>query len=149
MASTDISKFPKENDVDDTDQDESGRPLITATTEAHARVGNKLLDFLFFSPVRWFQMLTEKIHWSFVVSVIAIYGMNQGVGWAIFQVSSDYYWKDVHKIQPSEAQVYSGIISIPWIVKPIWGLFTDILPVAGYRRKPYFVLAGCSILLCS
>lgn len=56
--------------------------------------------------------------------------------------SHDIYSKDVQKVQLSAAQVYHDVSSIPWMVKPLWCLLTDNLPLAGYRRRPYFVLAG-------
>ncbi|OEL25748.1 putative folate-biopterin transporter 2 [Dichanthelium oligosanthes] len=94
------------------------------------------------SPVAWLRMLARELHWSFVLGVVATYGVSQGLGGGINRVASDYYWKDVQRVQPSVAQVYHGITSIPWMVKPLWGLLTDVLPVAGYRRRPYFILAG-------
>ncbi|KAF8732959.1 hypothetical protein HU200_015310 [Digitaria exilis] len=94
------------------------------------------------SPVAWLRMLARELHWSFVLGVVATYGVSQGLGGGINRVASDYYWKDVQRVQPSVAQVYQGVTSIPWMVKPLWGLFTDVLPVAGYRRRPYFILAG-------
>ncbi|XP_072953701.1 probable folate-biopterin transporter 2 isoform X1 [Typha angustifolia] len=94
------------------------------------------------SPLRWFRMLAGELHWSFVFGVVTVYGISQGLGGGINRVASDYYWKDVQKVQPSAAQVYQGITSIPWIIKPLWGLLTDVLPMAGYRRRPYFILAG-------
>lgn len=96
----------------------------------------------FRSPLNWLRMLSEETHWSFVFGVMVVYGISQGLGGAIWRVATDYYWKDMQKVQPSEAQVYQGIASIPWIVKPLWGLLTDVLPVAGYRRRPYFIFAG-------
>ncbi|RWV88929.1 hypothetical protein GW17_00048949 [Ensete ventricosum] len=94
------------------------------------------------SPLRWFRMLSEEMHWSFVLGVITVYGISQGMGGSISRVATDYYWKDFQMVQPSAAQVYQGITSIPWIVKPLWGLLTDVLPMAGYRRRPYFILSG-------
>ncbi|KAJ0965778.1 hypothetical protein J5N97_026916 [Dioscorea zingiberensis] len=94
------------------------------------------------SPLHWFSMLADEMHWSFVFGVVTVYGISQGLGGAIWRVASDYYWKDVQMVQPSEAQVYQGITSLPWIVKPLWGLLTDVLPMAGYRRRPYFILSG-------
>ncbi|XP_008790123.1 probable folate-biopterin transporter 2 isoform X1 [Phoenix dactylifera] len=94
------------------------------------------------SPFSWFRMLADEMHWSFVFGVVTVYGINQGLGGAIWRVASDYYWKDVQKVQPSASQVYQGITSLPWIVKPLWGLLTDVLPMAGYRRRPYLILAG-------
>ncbi|WOL06445.1 putative folate-biopterin transporter 2 isoform X1 [Canna indica] len=94
------------------------------------------------SPLRWFKMLVVELHWSFVFGVISVYGISQGMGGSISRVATDYYWKDVQSVQPSAAQVYHGITSIPWIVKPLWGLLTDVLPMAGYKRRPYFILSG-------
>ena len=35
-----------------------------------------------------------------------------------------------------------GVVSLPWVIKPVYGFLTDGLPVFGYRRKPYLILAG-------
>ncbi|PKU59482.1 putative folate-biopterin transporter 2 [Dendrobium catenatum] len=94
------------------------------------------------SPLTWFRVLSNETHWSFVFGVVVVYGISQGFGGGTWKVAIEYYWKDVQKVQPSAAQFYQGIISIPWIVKPLWGLLTDVLPMAGYRRKPYFIFAG-------
>jgi hypothetical protein len=96
----------------------------------------------FWTPFYWFKMLANETHWSFVFGVLVVYGINQGLGGAFNRVGTDYYMKDVQKVQPSESQIYQGIISIPWLVKPLWGLLTDVLPILGYRRRPYFIFAG-------
>ncbi|CAN6482238.1 unnamed protein product [Victoria cruziana] len=94
------------------------------------------------SPVHWLRMLGKEMHWSFVAGVIVVYGVGQGIGGSLNRLASDYYWKDVQMVQPSAAQVYQGITGFPWMVKPLWGLLTDVLPIFGYRRRPYFVFAG-------
>ncbi|GMG99310.1 hypothetical protein Nepgr_001150 [Nepenthes gracilis] len=94
------------------------------------------------APIYWFRMLAVEMHWSFVFGVIIVYGLSQGLGGSFSRLVTEYYMKDVQKVQPSEAQVYSGITNIPWIVKPLWGLLTDVIPIFGYRRRPYFILAG-------
>ncbi|EAY94725.1 hypothetical protein OsI_16503 [Oryza sativa Indica Group] len=90
----------------------------------------------------WLRRLSRELHWSFVLAVVAVYGACQGVGDAVGGVAAGYYWKDVQRVQPSAAQFYQGFVSAPWVVKPVWGLLTDVVPVAGYRRRPYFLLAG-------
>ncbi|XP_021275745.1 probable folate-biopterin transporter 2 isoform X2 [Herrania umbratica] len=102
----------------------------------------KGLCYFFWGPIHWFKMLAVETHWSFVFGVVSVYGISQGLGGALARVGTEYYMKDVQKVQPSESQVYSGITSIPWIVKPIWGLLTDVVPIRGYRRRPYFILSG-------
>ncbi|PKI65954.1 hypothetical protein CRG98_013620, partial [Punica granatum] len=94
------------------------------------------------TPIQWFRKLRSELHWSFLVAVVIVYGINQGLGMGLSRVSVQYYMKDEQKLEPSEAQVYSGIIQIPWIVKPLWGLLTDTLPIFGFRRRPYFLLSG-------
>ncbi|KAA8525646.1 hypothetical protein F0562_007472 [Nyssa sinensis] len=76
-------------------------------------------------------MLAMETHWSFVFGVVVVYGISQGLGGALGRVGMEYYMKDVQKVQPSEAQVYSGITNIPWIIKPLWGLLTDVVPIVG------------------
>ncbi|KAG2700374.1 hypothetical protein I3760_07G227200 [Carya illinoinensis] len=100
-------------------------------------------------PIRWFKMLASEMHWSFVFGVVVVYGISQGLGGALNRVGMEYYMKDVQKVQPSEAQIYTAITSIPWIVKPLWGLLTDVLPILGYHRRPYFILAADMQSLCA
>ncbi|WCJ30412.1 Major facilitator superfamily protein [Euphorbia peplus] len=96
----------------------------------------------FCAPIFWGKMLAKETHWTLVFAVLSVYGVSQGLGGAFNRLATEYYFKDVRKLQPSESQIYQGIISIPWLVKPIWGLLTDVLPVFGYRRRPYFIIAG-------
>ncbi|XP_021758023.1 probable folate-biopterin transporter 2 [Chenopodium quinoa] len=93
-------------------------------------------------PLNWLKMLAKEMHWSFVFGVVIVYGFSQGLGGALNRVGTEYYMKDVQKLQPSEAQIYQGFTAIPWMVKPIWGLMTDVVPVLGYHRRPYFIFAG-------
>lgn len=90
----------------------------------------------------WIWMLNRELNGSFVFGVMVVYGFGQGFGEAINRVVVDYYWKDVQLAQPSAVQVYRGFSAIPWDVKPLWGLMTDILPMAGYHRRPYFLITG-------
>ncbi|KAL4584633.1 hypothetical protein LXL04_009239 [Taraxacum kok-saghyz] len=97
---------------------------------------------LIMRPVNWIRMLSDELSWRFVLAVVIVYGINQGTSIGLYRVSVQYYMKDVQKLQPSESQFYFGIIQIPWIIKPLWGLMTDIVPIFRLRRRPYFIFAG-------
>ncbi|KAI3521138.1 hypothetical protein L1887_10599 [Cichorium endivia] len=97
---------------------------------------------LIWRPINWFRMLSDELSWRFVLAVVIVYGINQGTSIGLYRVSVQYYMKDVQKLQPSEAQFYFGIIQIPWVIKPLWGLMTDIVPIFRLRRRPYFIFAG-------
>ncbi|KAE8731659.1 putative folate-biopterin transporter 6 [Hibiscus syriacus] len=102
---------------------------------------------VFLGPIQWIQTLSSQLNPTFVIGIVTVYGVNHGFAGSFFKVVTDYYWKDVQKVQPSVVQLYIGLYHIPWVMKPVWGLLTDVFPIRGYRRRPYFVVAG--ILGCA
>ncbi|WP_422926907.1 MFS transporter [Singulisphaera sp. PoT] len=36
----------------------------------------------------------------------------------------------------------AGVVALPWILKPVFGLLTDFVPIAGSRRRSYLLGAG-------
>src|SRR5215510_1895172 len=50
----------------------------------------------------------------------------------------------------SAAQVanFGWIILIPWVIKPVYGLLSDSVPLFGRRRKSYFLLT-CALAAIS
>ena len=44
-------------------------------------------------------------------------------------------------LTPSDVANFFLITTIPWMVKPIYGLVSDFVPLFGRRRKSYFVLS--------
>ncbi|XP_023637203.1 probable folate-biopterin transporter 2 isoform X2 [Capsella rubella] len=93
-------------------------------------------------PVRWLKMLALELHWTFLFGVVSIYGINQGFGNSLGKVATEYYMKDVQKVQPSQYQSLFTVTKIPWIIKPLWGILTDVVPIYGSHRGPYFIIAG-------
>lgn len=53
-----------------------------------------------------------------------------------------YFMKDELGLGAAEASALLGITAFPWVIKPIYGFLTDGLPIMGYRRKPYLIIAG-------
>ncbi|CAL5064324.1 unnamed protein product [Urochloa decumbens] len=93
-------------------------------------------------PVRWVRMLCRELGATFVAGVVLVYGLSQGFAGSFFRVASDYYWKDVQRVQPATVQFLSVFFFVPWVLKPLWGVMTDVFPIHGYRRRPYFLCSG-------
>ncbi|KAL9239821.1 hypothetical protein vseg_014104 [Gypsophila vaccaria] len=93
-------------------------------------------------PIQWLRRLSASLTPSFITGVILVYFLDLGFSGSYFRVVSDFYWKEVHKLTPSHAQFYVGLYYIPWIMRPLWGLLTDVFPIMGYRRRPYFIISG-------
>jgi len=52
----------------------------------------------------------------------------------------DYYMLKLGKNAADVAAVLS-VLMIPWMIKPVYGLVSDFLPLWGYRRKSYLAVA--------
>lgn len=58
------------------------------------------------------------------------------------KLATNYYFKDDLHLQPATVSVVSGIILIPWVVKPLYGFISDTYPIFNRRRMPYFFIFG-------
>ncbi|KAK4757777.1 hypothetical protein SAY87_019078 [Trapa incisa] len=146
MESLETEKLVDDEDPPSKHADYAGRvpsQLISDKQPTKGNNGARSSPFsILLEPFQWLQMLCSQLNPSFVLGVFLVYGLNQGFAGSYFKVVSDYYWKDVQRVQPSSVQLFIGLYYIPWVMKPLWGLLTDVFPVRGYRRRPYFVVAG-------
>ena len=54
----------------------------------------------------------------------------------------NYYLKQVYQWTPVQITAYLTVLNLPWFIKPLYGAVSDFVPVFGYRRKTYLVLAN-------
>ncbi len=57
-------------------------------------------------------------------------------------VATTFYYKEDLQLSIQQVQFLGSIAIIPWSIKPLYGLFSDVRPVFGLRRKPYLFLSG-------
>ncbi|KAH9291036.1 hypothetical protein KI387_044165 [Taxus chinensis] len=98
--------------------------------------------------LKWIAVMRDAFGGPFVGFVMIVYGVSQGYEEGMKRLVSNYYWKDVQKMQPASTQSFMALSSIPWDIKPVYGLITDTFPIAGYRRWPYLVICGIAGFLC-
>ncbi len=65
----------------------------------------------------------------------------QGMGGLAYEPVS-YYLKDALHLGPSEAAMFVAWMTLPFTIKPIFGILTDFLPWAGKRRAPHLVIVS-------
>jgi len=53
-----------------------------------------------------------------------------------------FYLKEVHGWTALQVSAFLTIFNFPWVIKPIYGAFSDFVPLFGYRRKPYLLAAN-------
>jgi MFS family permease len=78
----------------------------------------------------------------------AIVYLVEGVGQArvgIIYQPLTHYLKDIGWTALQVA-AYFAVLNFPWIIKPVFGLVSDFVPLFGYRRKSYLIVASlCAI----
>ena len=86
--------------------------------------------------------------WFFAL-VYVVEGLGQ-IGGLISQ-PLNYYLKQVQGWTPLQITAYLTVFNLPWIIKPLYGLVSDFIPLFGYRRKSYLLIANaaatCGFLL--
>lgn len=78
-----------------------------------------------------------KLMWFFALVYIAE-GCAQLSG--ILHQPLFYFLMDGLHWQTSQVTAYLAVLGLPWVIKPIYGLVSDCVPLFGYRRKSYLFL---------
>ncbi len=67
-------------------------------------------------------------------------GMSGNPG--LHRQSLNFYLTQDWGFGAAELAYFTFFITIPWMVKPVYGIIADSLPLFGYRMKSYFVLGS-------
>jgi MFS family permease len=76
----------------------------------------------------------------FFALVYVVEGLGQ-IGGLVSQ-PLNYYLKEVQGWTPVQVTAFITAFNLPWIIKPVYGLVSDFLPLFGYRRKSYLIVAN-------
>ena len=75
-----------------------------------------------------------------LTAILLVYFVQGILGLARLAVS--FFLKDDLGLSPAEVAALTGVASLPWTIKPLFGFLSDGLPIFGYRRRPYLMLSG-------
>jgi MFS family permease len=76
----------------------------------------------------------------FFALVYVVEGVGQ-IGGLISQPLT-YYLKQALSWTPVQVTAFITIFNLPWVIKPLYGLVSDFVPLFGYRRKSYLIVAN-------
>jgi MFS family permease len=80
----------------------------------------------------------------FFAIVYVVEGIGQARVGVIFQPLNNYL--KVIGWTPVQVTAYLAILNFPWIIKPVFGLVSDFIPLFGYRRKSYLIISSiCAV----
>lgn len=94
----------------------------------------------------YFRRLTDLLGIKFLIAVAAVYGANQGLSESLSSFAGKFLLLDPPPeglgLTAAEMTAFTGIAMTPWIFKALYGLLSDRVPICGYKRAPYIVIAG-------
>jgi Na+/melibiose symporter-like transporter len=88
----------------------------------------------------WLSRQREAFGTPFLVCCCVVY-FAQGFR-SLAGLSAQFFLKDTAGLEPAAMQSLLSTVSLPWSLKPLYGLASDAFPVSGRHRKPYLVLAA-------
>ena len=80
----------------------------------------------------------------FFALVYLVEGLGQIVG--LISQPLNYYLKEVQGWTPVQVTAFVTVFNLPWIIKPVYGLISDFVPLFGYRRKSYLIIANVAAI---
>ncbi len=75
-----------------------------------------------------------------LMAILLVYFVQGILGLA--QLAISFFLKDELALGPAQVSAFIGLAALPWMIKPLFGFISDGLPILGYRRRPYLILAG-------
>lgn len=93
--------------------------------------------------------LTETFGYKLMIMLFAVQHLMKGFSQSFVGPATQYLWRS-YSVAGPHMQIFSGVVGLPWAMKPIVGLVSDCFPIGGYNKKPYIILssllgvAGCA-----
>lgn len=72
------------------------------------------------------------------ISILLI-GFYAGIC-VISDLAVKYYYKDIRKVETANLTTILIIFKIPYLIKPLYGLLIDFVPIFGYKKKSYLFI---------
>ncbi len=84
----------------------------------------------------------RRVMWFFAI-VYAVEGICQAKSGITWQPLT-YYLKQIQHWDPVHISVSLAVLDVPWVIKPLYGLISDFIPLWGYRRRVYLIAANAA-----
>lgn len=89
--------------------------------------------------------IVSRIMWFFAI-VYVVEGIGQAKSGVIWQPLA-HFLKQTQGWDAVKISVSLAVLDLPWIIKPLYGAFSDFVPLFGYRRRYYLILANAVAVL--
>lgn len=87
----------------------------------------------------WWAMLRLHFGDSLLLQIFFVY-FTQGIRSTLCSLGTSYYLNETLALPPAQSEALRATAAIPWIIKPVYGMLSDSVPIWGTRRKSYLLI---------
>lgn len=96
-------------------------------------------------PAAWYAQFQDSIFLGIeptpeIIAIMTIYFVEGALGLA--RLAQTFLLKDELHLGPAEMSALTGVFTLPWTIKPLYGFLSDGFPLFGYRRRSYLIVCG-------
>jgi len=128
-----------ENTFDETSLYDEVTPLINGEKKAPRGPVSNLLHQA--EKATGIDELERHFGYKLLVMLFASQHLMKGFA-ATFTGPCVQYLYGSYKVAGPQMQIFSGVTQLPWAMKPVIGLISDNLPIRGYHKAPYMLIAS-------
>lgn len=122
--------------------------MVNPTAAVHAHETDPLLtdkrDLSYrglFGLIDWLNNLRDKFGHNLLVFLFYAQHLLKGFAYTLIGQTEPYIYRS-YRVPAPQMQIYSGLAALPWAMKPIIGLVSDLFPIGSYNKAPYFLLSS-------
>lgn len=86
-------------------------------------------------------VLAANFGWPLLMMLFASQHLMKGFVTAFTGACVSFLYA-AYKVPGPQMQIYGGVTQLPWAMKPVIGLISDAIPIFGYHKAPYILVAS-------
>ncbi|KAF1779339.1 Major facilitator superfamily domain [Phytophthora cactorum] len=89
--------------------------------------------------IHWFKSMRLQFGDGLLLQIFFVY-FTQGIRSTLCSLGTSYYLNETLALHPAQSESLRATAAIPWIIKPLYGMLSDSVPIWGTRRKSYLLI---------
>ncbi|KUF97559.1 hypothetical protein AM588_10006733 [Phytophthora nicotianae] len=89
--------------------------------------------------IHWWKSMRLQFGDGLLLQIFFVY-FTQGIRSTLCSLGTSYYLNETLALHPAQSESLRATAAIPWIIKPLYGMLSDSVPIWGTRRKSYLLI---------
>lgn len=90
----------------------------------------------------WVLKVSDAVSWQLVAFIFSCHFGLKGVTMGLVGQAGLPFSQQYLKLSAEETQRYGIVAMFPWSIKPLVGMISDVLPIAGYHKRYYMFIVS-------